>query len=135
LSLLAAGLVRDIDPWKPALLLGGAGRWQRGRWSADTMPYLQLGLANTEQGNRATLVVPVRWWVQPTCHVALGIRSGVDGEFAIFADAYRVPLAALATAQLNARLALAFEVGFASLFGPQNTANQRFATITLQTRL
>jgi hypothetical protein len=135
LSLQGGWLVRDLDPWKPALLLGGGAHWQRGRWAASTTPYLQLGVANTEQGNRHRAVVPVRFSMQPTCKWAVGLHTGIEGELAVFSDAYHVPLAAQVTARLSQQMLVTIEAGFSSLFGPQNTGNRRFATLSLETRL
>jgi hypothetical protein len=137
LQLYAEGgvLLRDPDPWKPAALVGAAARWQRGRFAIDAAPYLQIGLANTDQGNRHRLVVPVRAWVQPTCRWALGLHTGVEGELAVFADAYHVPLAALITAAASSWLHVSLEAGFSSLFGPLNTASRRFASLSLELRL
>jgi hypothetical protein len=135
LSLIGGALLRDLDPWKPALLLGTAAHWQRGRWAAAAMPYLQLGLANTGSGNRARVVVPLRAWVQPACAWALSLHSGVEGELAVFGEAYHVPLAAQVSARLTATSLITIEAGFSSLLGPQNTGNRRFATLSLETRL
>jgi hypothetical protein len=137
LQLYAEGglLLRDTDPWKPATLVGAAARWQRGRFALDAAPYLQLGLANTDRGNRHRLVVPVRAWVQPTCRWALGLHTGVEGELAVFSDAYNVPFAALVTAAAAPWLQVSLEAGFASLLGPLNTASRRFASLSLELRL
>jgi hypothetical protein len=134
-SLLSGALLRDIDPWKPALLAGTAAHWHRGRWAAAAMPYLQLGVADTGSGNRARLVVPLRAWVQPACAWALSLHSGVEGELAVFSEAYHVPLAAQVSARLTTTSLITLEAGFSSLLGPQNTGNRRFATLSLQTRL
>ena len=128
-------LLRDTDPWKPASLTGLAARWQRGRFAVDAAPYLQLGLASTDQGNRHRVVAPLRLWLQPTCRWALGLSSGVEGELAVFADAYRVPFSGLVSTQLTSWLQLSAEVGFSSLGGPLNTASRRYGSITLETRL
>lgn len=137
LQLYAEGgfLLRDTDPWKPAALLGAAARWQHGRFAVDAAPYLQLGLASTDQGNRHRLVVPLRAWIQPTCRWALGLHSGVEGELAVFSDAYHIPLAALVTASAASRLRVSLEVGFSSLLGPLNTGSRRFASLAFELRL
>jgi hypothetical protein len=124
-------LLRDTDPWKPALLLGVTGRWQLGRFGVESAPYLQLGLANRDQGNRHQLVVPLIALVQPTCRWALGVHSGVHGELAVLADAYHVPMALVVRAQLTSWLRLSVEGGLASLGGPQNNSRRRFAALTL----
>lgn len=137
LQLYAEGgfLLRDTDPSKPAALLGASSRWQRGRFAIDAAPYLQLGLANTDQGNRHRLVVPLRAWIQPTCRWALGLHSGVEGELAVFSDAYHIPLAALVTASATSWLRVSLEGGFSSLLGPLNTGSRRFASLSLELRL
>src|SRR5690242_2928985 len=46
-------LVRDVDPFKPAVTLGALARWTRGRFAIASDPYVRLPLANHELGNRA----------------------------------------------------------------------------------
>ena len=137
LQLYAAGgfLLRDTDPWKPAALVGAAARWQRPRFPVETAPYLQLGLANTDQGNRHRLVVPVRAWVQPTCRWAIGLHTGIEGELAVFSDAYHGPFAGLVTAAPTPWLQVSLEAGFSSLLGPLNTASRRFVSLSLELHL
>jgi hypothetical protein len=128
-------LLRDPDPAKPALLLGAVARWQRGRFAVESAPYLQLGLANRDAGNRHRLVIPLRALVQPTCRWAVGLHSGVNGELAVFGDAYHVPFAFVVRARPLPWLHLSLEGGLASLGGPQNNSRRRFAALTLETRL
>lgn len=135
LDALAGLLLRDTDPWKPAALLGVTGRWQRGRFALESEPYLQLGLANRDLGNRHRLVVPLRALVQPTCRWALGLHTGINGELAVFADAYHVPLAAVLRTAITPWLFASVEGGLASLGGPQNNSRRRFAAITIETHL
>lgn len=133
---LAGGfLLRDTDPWKPAALGGASLRWHRGRFAVDAEPYLQLGIANTDRGNRHRLVVPLRLWLQPTCRWALGLFSGVEGELAVFSDAYHVPLALLASTRITSSLSLSLSAGLSTFGGPLNTATRRFAALTLETAL
>lgn len=124
-------LLRDTSPSKPAALLGAAARWQRGRFAIDSSPYLQLGLANTDRGNRHRLVVPFTFSVQPTCRWSLGLHTGVEGELAVFSDAYHVPFAALVTAAAAPWLHITVEAGFSSIGGPLNTASRRYASLSL----
>lgn len=133
---LAGGLLlRDTDPWKPAALLGTSLRWHHGRFAVDAEPYLQLGIANTDRGNRHRLVVPIRLWLQPTCRWALGLFSGVEGELTVFSDAYHVPLALLASTRITPTLTLSVSAGLSTFGGPLNTATRRFAALTLETSL
>ncbi|MEZ4364327.1 MAG: hypothetical protein R3B48_29400 [Kofleriaceae bacterium] len=134
-ALQAGALLRDVDPWKPALLVGAAARWRRGRVALSATPYLQLGVANTDLGNRHRVVVPLRATVQPTCGWALGVHTGVEGELAVLRDAYHVPLAASTSARLSERLVVTAEAGFASLLGPQNTGYRSLLTVSLEARL
>ena len=134
LSALAGGLVRDVGPWKPAALAGASARWHRGRFGIEGTAYLQLGLANAEQGNRHRVVFAARVWVQPTCRWALGLHSGAEGELEVFTEAYHVPVVALLATQLSPRVTLTGEIGLPRLLGPQNTARDRHATLAVELR-
>lgn len=134
LALLAGTMVRDPSPWKVAALAGARARWSRGRLGADATAYLQLGLTNTDLGNRHRLVMMVRGWLQPTCRWALGLGSGVEGELAVFADGHHIPLLTAVRARLSSRLVAHASAGFSSLLGPQNTIRTRYAALTLELR-
>ncbi|MGE5184337.1 MAG: hypothetical protein ACM31C_19845, partial [Acidobacteriota bacterium] len=84
-------LLRDVDPWKPAVTLGALVRWTRGRWAVWSDPYLQLGLANVDAGNRHALFVPIGVSMQPGCRWAIDLRTGWDSDFAVITDGWYVP--------------------------------------------
>lgn len=133
-GLLGGVMVRDPSPWKVAAFTGARARWSRGRFGADGTAYVQLGLTNTDLGNRHRLVVLVRGWLQPTCRWALGLGTGVDGELAVFADGHHVPLVTALRARLTSRLVAHAGAGFSSLLGPQNTIRTRYAALALELR-
>jgi hypothetical protein len=124
-------LIRDLDPWKPALTLGALGRWRAGRFAITMDPYLQLGLANRSQGNRAQLVVPVWLGVEVGSRVSLALHTGYTSELAVWDDGWHAPIGVVTSVRTTPRLALAVELGFTSAFGPQNTSKPRVALITL----
>jgi hypothetical protein len=118
-------LVRDIDPVKPAATLGALVRWTRGRFAITGDPYLQLGLANTDQGNRHALFLPVTFAVQPLARWELALRTGMHGDLAVIRDGWHVPVALATRVALDAHFDLGVMLGFSTLLGPQNTAKER----------
>ncbi|MBA3453398.1 MAG: hypothetical protein H0T42_09935 [Deltaproteobacteria bacterium] len=124
-------LLRDVDPIKPAVTLGAMVRWTRGRFAIESDPYLRLGLANRDEGNRAALFLPVWLAVQPTCHWLIAIHTGYDSELAIWRDGYHVPFGLVVRARATSYLDVGVEAGFTSLLGPQNNIKQRAALVTL----
>jgi hypothetical protein len=124
-------LVRDIDPWKPAVTLGAQLRWQHGRYAITGDPYLQLGLANRDQGNRAQLWLPIQLALQPTCRWLVALDTGINGELAVFDEAFHVPIAATVRARATTEIDVGATLGFASLLGPQNTPKQRVLFLTI----
>lgn len=122
-------LVRDTDPFKPAVTLGALVRYPFGDWSLTADPYLQLGVANTDEGNRAQLWLPVflQWkWVW--------LHTGWNGELATIRDGWHVPIALGGRYDIDACWAVALEAGFATLLGPQNTPKDRTAILTVSFR-
>jgi hypothetical protein len=128
-------LIRDVDPVKPALTLGALVRWTHGRFAVIGDPYLQLGLANTERGNRHALWLPVTFAVQPMARWELALRTGIDsdlvrylgtdGDRHVATDQWHVPLALATRVRIDAHIDVGAMVGFPSLIGPQNTAKER----------
>jgi hypothetical protein len=127
-------VVRDVDPWKPAVTAGALVRWTRGRFAITSDPYLQLGLANRDRGNRATLVVPVWLAVQPTCRWLLALHTGWDAELAIWRDGWHGPIGLALEVRAAARLHIAVEGGFRSLLGPQHDLRTRMLAISFAWR-
>jgi hypothetical protein len=118
-------LVREVEPWKPALTAGALARWTRGRFAVVTDPYVRVGLANAEHGNRAALFLPVRLAVQPTCRWQVSLDTGWNSELAVIRDGWYVPVALGARARATAHLDIGATVGFEALLGPQNTPKRR----------
>lgn len=117
-------LVRDVDPFKPAMTLGALASWRRGRWAVVGDPYLRLGLANRDQGNRAAIVLPVALAAE-VGRARLAVSTGWDGELAILGDGWHVPIAATATARTTPAIDLSVTFGWPSLLGPQNDFRNR----------
>ena len=118
-------LVRDLDPVKPALTLGAALKWTHGRVEIASDPFLQLGLANTDRGNRAQLSLPVTFAIQPTCRWELELRTGWNSELAVLRDGWHVPAYAGVVARATANVDVGGGFGFTSILGPQNTPKER----------
>ena len=124
-------LLRDVDPWKPALTLGGLARWTRGRWAVWSDPYVQIGLANTSAGNRAALFLPIGVSVQPGCRWSIDARTGFDSDFAVIGDGWYVPAWLGVRARATSHVDVGAAIGFFSALGPQNNATQRAAFLTV----
>ncbi len=124
-------LLRDVDPVKPAVAVGALVRWTRGRFRIASDPYVRLGLANRDRGNRAAAVIPVWFGVQPTCRWLLELHTGYDGDLAVWPDGWHIPIGLVARAQVTANLDVAIEAGFTSLLGPQNNIKQRALLLTV----
>lgn len=124
-------LLRGIDPIKPAVTLGAAVRWTGGRFAISSDPYLRLGLANLDRGNRAALVVPVWLAVQPTCRWLVAVHTGWDGELATIRDGWHIPVALVVRARVTAQVEIGVEAGYRSLLGPQNNNGQSAAIVTV----
>jgi len=127
-------LVRDIDPWKPAVTVGALARWTQGRYAITSDPYLRLGLANRDLGNRAALVAPIWLGVQPTCRWLLALHTGWDSELATWRDGWHIPVGVEAVARVTDHLDLGVAAGFPHLLGPQNNIKERAMAITLEVR-
>jgi len=124
-------LQRDLDPFKPAVTLGMLARWTRGRFAIATDPYLRQGLANRDKGNRAALFVPVWFAIQPTCRWVIALHVGYDSDLAVAKDGWHLPVGLVIGVHPIERLELGLEVGFPSLFGPQNQFQQRALMFTV----
>jgi hypothetical protein len=127
-------VTRRWSPWLPSVRIGALVRWQRGRVAVTSDPQLQIGLDNTDLGNRNAVHVPVWISVQPAPRVEAYLRTGVDGDIAVFDDAWGVPLTLGARAAITDRIDLAAEGGFVRLGGPLGDAKQRVAWIAIRAR-
>jgi hypothetical protein len=127
-------VARRWSPWLPSLRLGAVLRWRRGRFAVVADPYVQLGLLHRDQGNRAILDLPVWLAVQPTCRWEAYLRTGARGEWAVFRDAWQVPVAVGVKARVSDRVDVAAEAGFEQLGGPLNTAKPRAGWLGVDVR-
>lgn len=119
------GLLRDIDPVKPAITAGALLRWDRGRSFVASDPYLRVGLANREAGNRDALVVPIWLGRRLGDRAELAIHTGIDGDLAVWRDGWHIPLGLRLEVAPARAIGLGVEAGFSSLLGPQNTGDRR----------
>ena len=67
-------VIRDTDPFKPAVTLGALLRWTRGRFALTGDPYLRVPLANAPLGNRFAINLPVWFAVQPKAGWMIAVR-------------------------------------------------------------
>jgi hypothetical protein len=124
-------LIRDTDPWKPALTLGALMRWTRGRFAITTDPYIRIGLANLHQGNRTAFNVPVWFGLQPTCRWLIEFHTGADGDFRVIRDGWHMPASIVVTARATENLDISVEAGLQQAYGPQIDTKQRSVIVTL----
>jgi hypothetical protein len=127
-------LVRDTDPFKPAATVGALVQATHGRFAVAADPYLQIGLANTRDGNRAQLFVPVAFIVQPTCRWAVDVRTGYDSELVNARDGWHMPLGLGARARVTSYIDVYALGAFTSPLGPQNTWKRRVMFLTIEYR-
>ena len=137
-SFSAAARVRLVtrrwSPWLPSMRVGALARWQRGRFAITGDPQLQLGLDNTDLGNRAQVNVPLWLAVAPTCRSEVYLRTGVYGELAVFGDAWSVPAMAGAKVAVSTHIDVAAELGFERLGGPLDEGKLRVAWLSVAAR-
>lgn len=118
----------SFSPWKPSLRLGALARWRRGAWAVESDPQLAFGLWNTDQGNRATLELPVWVRFQLGCRAEGWIRTGARGELDGFTE--KVAIAVGLGGEVHAGpVDVGAEVAFPTLFGPQNQFRSRAAFV------
>ncbi len=124
-------VMRQWGPLKPALMVGALLGWQFGRWSAVADPYVQLGLANQDRGNRTSVNVPVWLRVQPTCRWQLALHTGFESDLAVLHDGWHGALGGVVTTALRPEVELEVSAGVRSAFGPQNTIKERSVAIAM----
>ncbi len=124
-------LIRDLGPIKPAVTLGATLRWREGWLSIVADPYVQLGLWNTEDGNRTELWLPVTFAFAPASWCSFELHTGYDTDVAVWRDGYYVPLFARVHARITSHLDGGLGAGFASLLGTQNVTRERVLAIDL----
>lgn len=124
-------LLRDIEPLKPAITLGAALRWTRGRITLTTDPFLQLGLMNTNRGNRSAMWLPVVISTAVNHRVDTEVSSGWNSDLAVIRDGWHLPLEIAVRVRVTAQVDVRMGVGFTSLLGPQNTLKERLWSVAL----
>jgi hypothetical protein len=115
-------LVREIDPFKPAMTLGALVRWTRGRFAIASDPFVRVPLANSQLGNRASLSIPLWLAVQPSAGWMLAVHTGFDADLAVLRDGNHSPFGIAVTARVSREIDVALEAGWPRLFGPQYDA-------------
>jgi len=122
-------VIRDTDPFKPAVTLGALVRWAHGRFAITGDPYLRLPLANAPLGNRFAIDLPVWFAVQPASGWMIALRSGFESDLVVLRDGGHLAFALDVAARATDHIDLGVEGGWTSLLGPQHDA--RHATIML----
>jgi hypothetical protein len=127
-------VTRRWSPWLPSVRIGALVRWQRGRVAVVSDPQLQIGLDNTDLGNRNAIHVPLWIRVQPAPRAELYLRTGVDGDLAVFDDVWAVPAMIGARVAITGHVDVAAEGGFVRAGGPLGDGKQRAAWIAIRAR-
>jgi hypothetical protein len=122
-------VIRDTDPFKPAVMLGALLRWAHGRFAITGDPYLRVPLANAPLGNRFAINLPVWFAVQPGAGWMIALRGGFASDLVVLRDGSHLPFALDVAARATDHIDLRLESGWADLLGPQH--NPRHATIML----
>lgn len=122
-------VIRDTDPFKPAVMLGALLRWTRGRFAITADPYLRVPLANAPLGNRFAINLPVWLAVQPAAGWLIALRGGFESDLAVLGDGGHIPFALDVAARATDHIDFGVEGGWGGLLGPQHDA--RHATIML----
>jgi hypothetical protein len=123
-------LVRDVDPFKPAVTFGALVRWTRGRFAIASDPFLRVPLANSELGNRSALSVPLWLSVQPARGWMIAAHTGFDADLAVLRDGSHGPFGLAVTASVSPEVDVALEAGWGRLFGPQYNGKASAVLIT-----
>jgi hypothetical protein len=128
-------LIRDVDPFKPAVTLGAVMRWTQGRFAITSDPYVRVPLANHSLGNRAHLAVPVWLAVQPARGWTIELHTGYDADFAVLRDGGHGPFSLGTRMRATDDVDVGLEAGWADLLGPQRNARQGAVVISVDGRL
>jgi hypothetical protein len=138
--LAAAARVRlalaSFEPLKPSVRVGALlrARGRGSRFALVTDPHVQVGLANTDQGNRSWVRVPLWLAVQPLSRWAIALRTGIEGEVDTFDETFAIAVGLDTTVRINRRVDLSALIAFPSLLGPQNQYRSRAISLTLTAR-
>ena len=124
----------SFDPFKPFVAIGGLGRLHRGRFAVIADPHVQIGLANRDQGNRDWIRVPLGLAAEPVLgRWTIALRTGLDGEVAVFGEAYMIPIGIDTTVRVG-RVDVSLMAAFPSLLGPLNQYRTRVVWLSASAR-
>jgi hypothetical protein len=123
-------LIRNIEPFKPAVTLGALARWTYGRFAITSDPYVRLPLANHALGNRAALSLPLWLAIQPGTGWEIALHVGFDADFVVLRDGWHGPVALNVVARVTREVDVGVEAGWGSLLGPQHDAKHGAILIT-----
>lgn len=122
-------VIRNLDPFKPAMTVGGLVRWAHGRFAVAGDPYVRIPLANRHEGNRAQLFLPIWFTVQPATGWAIGLHTGYNADFAVLRDGGHAPLSLSGTSRVTRAVDVGIEAGWFGLLTQQHDVKQ--ATVML----
>ena len=122
-------VIRNLDPFKPAVMLGALLRWTHGRFAITGDPHLRVPLANASLGNYTEINLPVWLAVQPAAGWMIAARGGFESDVNVIRDGGHIPFAVDVAARATPSVDVSLEGGWASLLGPLHDA--RHATIML----
>lgn len=128
-------LIRDVEPFKPAVTLGAVMRWTQGRFAIASDPYVRLPLANHSLGNRAHLALPLWLAVQPARGWMIALHTGYDADFAVLRDGGHGPFSLGARVRATDDVDVGLEAGWADLLGPQHNGRQAAVLVSVDWRL
>ena len=123
-------LVRETDPFKPAVTLGALVRWTHGRFAIVGDPYLRLPLANHELGNASAIMLPLWLEVQPAPGWLIALHTGFDADLVVLRDGGHGAFGVEVTARARTDIDVGVSAGWGSLLGPQHDARHGTAMIS-----
>jgi hypothetical protein len=127
-------LVRETDPFKPAITLGALVRWAHGRFAIASDPYLRLPLANHELGNASAIMLPLWLEVQPAPGWLIALHTGFDADLVVLRDGGHGAFGVEVTARARDNVDIGVSAGWGSLLGPQHDARHGTAMVTVAWR-
>lgn len=127
-------VVREIDPFKPAVTLGALVRWVHGRFAIAGDPYLRLPLANHDLGNASAIMLPLWLEVQPAPGWLIALHTGFDAELVVLRDGGHGAFGIEVTARARDDLDVGLSAGWGSLVGPQHDARHGTVMISASWR-
>lgn len=127
-------VIRDTDPFKPAMTIGGLVRYQFSRFEILGDPYVRLPLANAALGNRAQLVLPIWLSAQPATGWLISLQTGYQADFAVLREGAYGPLGLAVTWRASPDIDVSAGGGWGSLLGLQHDVGHATALISADWR-